>query len=252
MIRKIVQIDETRCNGCGLCVPSCAEGAIQIIDGKAKLVADVYCDGLGACLGHCPEGAISVIEREADDFDQHAAESHVARLKGLQPPTRATHGGCPGSATQSLLNVLPASRSMPAHPQSPDNAPDAPSGLINWPVQLHLVPPQAPYLRDAELLLVADCVPFAYAEFHRRFLHGEPVVIGCPKLDDARAYVEKLAAIIVHSSIRKLSVLRMEVPCCSGLMRIAQAARSMAGSDIPLDEVVVSIHGQLLEPAGAN
>jgi len=243
--RKIIEIDEAKCDGCGLCVPSCAEGAIQIRDGKARLVSEVYCDGLGACLGECPRGAITIVERDAEAFDQRAAERHVAEVKRPKPAAPAPRG-CPGAAARTL-NVL---ASTP--PLKPDSAPAGGSRLGHWPVQLHLVPPGAAFLDGADLLLVADCVPFANADFHRRFLHGEPVVIGCPKLDDGRAYVEKLAAIIVHSSIRKLSVLRMEVPCCSGLMRIAQAARSMAGSDIALEEVVVSIHGQLLEPAGSN
>jgi Pyruvate/2-oxoacid:ferredoxin oxidoreductase delta subunit len=204
--RKIVEIDETRCNGCGLCVPSCAEGAIQIVDGKARLVSDVYCDGLGACLGECPQGAISVVERDAAAFDEAAAHRHVAALR-------------------------------------------APSALGNWPIQLHLVPPGAPFLLHADVLLVADCVPFALADFHERYLRGRPVVIACPKLDNTQPYVEKLAAMLTHSSIRSLTVVHMEVPCCMGLVRIAQAARQAAGVDVPLDEVVISTRGEVLPRA---
>jgi Pyruvate/2-oxoacid:ferredoxin oxidoreductase delta subunit len=195
--RKIVQIDESKCDGCGMCVPSCAEGAIQIVDSKARLVSDVYCDGLGACLGECPQGAIAIVERDAEPFDK-------------------------------------------------------PSALGHWPIQLHLVPPQAPFLRDADLLLVADCVPFALADFHGRFLRGRPVLVGCPKLDDAEAYVAKLAAILKLASIRSLTVVHMEVPCCTGLVRIARAALAASGVEVPLEDVTISIRGKVLEssPAG--
>jgi len=201
--RKIVQIDQDKCDGCGLCVPSCAEGAIQVIAGKARLVSDVYCDGLGACLGECPQGAITIVEREAEAFDEQAAHRHG-------PPD------------------------------------EEPSALGNWPLQLHLVPPTAPHLRDADLLLVADCVPFALADFHGRFLRGRPVVIGCPKLDDGEAYVAKLVSILTLSSIRSLTVLHMEVPCCQGLVRIAQTALAAAGAQVRLDDVTISIRGRVL------
>jgi Pyruvate/2-oxoacid:ferredoxin oxidoreductase delta subunit len=252
--RKIVQIDEEKCDGCGLCVPSCAEGAIQVIDGKARLVSDVYCDGLGACLGHCPQDAIRIEEREAEAFDEQAAHQHVERLKSPSRPH--SHNGCPGAAVQSLLKVLASSpqpnlAAAPARrPAAEHKAEPSPSALGNWPVQLHLVPPHAPYLREADLLLVADCVPFAYADFHRHLLRGKPVVIGCPKLDDVRAYVDKLATILVQASIRSLTVVHMEVPCCTGLVRIAQAAIAQAGRNVPLEEVTISIRGQILEPAG--
>ncbi len=242
VMRKIVHIDEEKCDGCGLCVPSCAEGAIQIVDGKARLVADVYCDGLGACLGHCPQDAISVEDREADEFDEQAAHRHVERLKSARKPQRA--GGCPGTVVQSLLNVLPTTQPAAATA----NAEPSDSALGNWPVQLHLVPPHAPFLRDADLLLVADCVPFAYADFHERFLRGKPVVIGCPKLDDGRAYVEKLAAILAQAALRSLTVVHMEVPCCTGLVRIAEAAIALAGHRVPLEDVTISTRGQVLEP----
>ncbi len=205
--RKIVQIDLEKCDGCGLCLPSCAEGAIQVIDGKARLVSDVYCDGLGACLGECPQGAIAIVEREAEAFDEQAAHAHVAAM--------------------------------------PD---EEPSALGNWPLQLHLVPATAPYLQNADLLLVADCVPFALADFHRRFLRGRPVVIGCPKLDDGEAYVAKLVSILTLASIRSLTVVHMEVPCCQGLVRIAQAALAATGAQVPLEDVTISIRGRVLNP----
>jgi Fe-S-cluster-containing hydrogenase component 2 len=245
--RKIVQIDEKKCNGCGLCVPSCAEGAIQLVDGKAKLVSDVYCDGLGACLGHCPQGAITVIQREADAFDDLAAQQHAAHLRS-RPRRAHVPAGCPGAKVRNLaLKTLPP---RPMHPIAitTGGASDSPvSNLVNWPIQLHLVPPSAPFLRQAELLLVADCVPFAYADFHPQIVRGRPILIGCPKLDDAPFYIEKLAEIITTAEIRSLTVVHMEVPCCLGLVRIAAAAKRLAERDIPVEEVTISIHGQRLE-----
>jgi ferredoxin len=249
--RKIVQIDEERCNGCGQCVPSCAEGAIQIIDGKAKLVSDVYCDGLGACLGTCPEDAIRIIERDAEAFDEEAARQHVDRQKPEHAVPTSPHA-CPGAAAQILgLNMAGSDRihagsirEDPMNRLTTNVAASPASGLGNWPVQLHLVPAGAPFLKDADLLLVADCVPFACADFHRRFLTGRPVVIGCPKLDDAPLYVDKLAHIITQASIRRITVVHMEVPCCTGLVRIAEAAIARSGRSVPLEDRTVSIRGQ--------
>ncbi len=244
--RKIVQIDETKCDGCGVCVPSCAEGAIQIVDGKARLVSDVYCDGLGACLGECPQGAITIVEREATAFDETAAHRHVAQLRQPKAAAAPLPGGCPGKNVQDLrLSVLPS-------PSAATSAPAAPSALGNWPIQLHLVPPGAPFLKDADLLLVSDCVPFALADFHERYLQGRPVVIACPKLDSTQPYVEKLAAMFRLASIRSLTVVHMEVPCCLGLVRIAQAARQAAGVEVPLDEVVISTRGHVLRESIAS
>jgi len=258
--RKIVRIDASKCDGCGMCVPSCAEGAIQIVDGKARLVADVYCDGLGACLGECPQGAIAIVDREAEPFDEAAAVRHVAALgHGKLPAAGPAHGAgaCPGSTVRDFgLNVVSrpateASSFRPA-PSGQGTAPQQPSALGHWPIQLHLVPPQAPFLRDADLLLVADCVPFALADFHGRFLRGRPVVVGCPKLDDAEAYVAKLVAILTLSSIRSLTVVHMEVPCCTGLVRIARAALAASKADVPLEDVTISIRGKVLEPRPAG
>jgi Pyruvate/2-oxoacid:ferredoxin oxidoreductase delta subunit len=248
--RKIIEIDEEKCDGCGQCATACAEGAIQIRDGKARLVADVYCDGLGACLGECPQGAIRVIEREAADFDEEAAKHHVATLR-TAPAESSLPCGCPGSAVRNLkLEVLASPAAARGAVAGRDNmgndVPAEPSALGNWPVQLRLVPPNAPFLRGADLLLVADCVPFALADFHRRFLVGRPVVIGCPKLDDGQQYVEKLAAILSASGARSLTVVHMEVPCCTGLVRIAEAAKQAAGSDVPLRDVTISIRGEVL------
>jgi Pyruvate/2-oxoacid:ferredoxin oxidoreductase delta subunit len=246
-VRKIVKIDEEKCDGCGLCVPSCAEGAIQIIDGKAKLVSEIYCDGLGACLGTCPQDAITIEEREADEFNEAKAMAHVAKMKAEAKPAPAPHppmGGCPGALARSLQ---PA-----AAPKTNGPGPvgEIPSGLVNWPIQLMLVPPSAPYFQGADILLAADCVPFAYPDFHRKILAKKPLVIGCPKLDDARFYVEKLAQLIQQSNIRSLTVAVMEVPCCTGLIQIAEAAIERSGRSIPLKTITFGIQGGILDVRG--
>jgi Pyruvate/2-oxoacid:ferredoxin oxidoreductase delta subunit len=240
--RKIVQIDAEKCDGCGQCTSACAEGAIQIVDGKARLVSDVYCDGLGACLGKCPRDAITIVEREAAAFDEAAVQQRTARPHA--PRLHAASGGCPGAAARSLLNAIPP-QAAPARPV--DDGPEAEGpALANWPIQLRLVPPSAPFLKGADLFLVADCAAFAFAGFHGRLLRRRPLVIGCPKLDDAQFYVEKLADIIQVGAIRSLTVVHMEVPCCTGLVRIAQAAIGIAGGQVPLEEVTISISGKIL------
>lgn len=247
LVRKIVHIDEEKCDGCGQCVPSCAEGAIRIVDGKARLVSDTYCDGLGACLGHCPRDAIAIVERDAAPFDEQATHAHVAAQRNAAPLEKA-HTGCPGTAVKSLrLNVLsngPAP--APRFPIDGGERPDSrESRFVNWPLQLHLVSPNAPFLHEADLLLVADCVPVAHPDFHRRFLTGgRPVVMGCPKLDDSQAYVQKLTQMIRASSLRSINVLHMEVPCCTALLRIAQAAAEQAGGGVPVRNVTVAIDGR--------
>jgi Pyruvate/2-oxoacid:ferredoxin oxidoreductase delta subunit len=251
--RKIVEIDESKCDGCGQCVPSCAEGAIQIINGKARLVSDVYCDGLGACLGHCPQDAIRVVEREAPEFDEAAVQQHQARQRNGRSSPARHHGACPGSAMRQFsLPLVQSSKAGPSAGAGPwegsSPASSAASQLTHWPVQLHLVPPAAPFLRDADVLLVADCVPFAMPDFHAQVLRGRPVLIGCPKLDDGQYYVEKLAAMLRQSGLRSLTVVHMEVPCCMGLVRIAAAAKALAAVDVPLDTLTVSIRGRLIEP----
>jgi Pyruvate/2-oxoacid:ferredoxin oxidoreductase delta subunit len=238
--RRIVQIDEERCTGCGLCIPNCAEGAIQILDGKAKLINDRFCDGLGACLGHCPEDAITVIEREAEGFDEKAVEMHQRREK-------APHSERQGHA--SPLKGCPSSRPMHFNVVSGAEAPseeaDSPSMLGNWPVQLKLVPVNAPYFDEADLLVTADCVPVAYPAFHRDFLKGKSVVVGCPKLDDAGYYAEKLAEIFKTNRIRTVTLLYMEVPCCYGLVAAAETAMRASGKNIPLTKVKIGIQGKV-------
>lgn len=238
MKRKIVTIDEERCNGCGLCVGKCAEGALQIVDGKARLVSDIYCDGLGACLGECPEGAITVEEREADAFDEQATHAYLAeRARTESKPVEAPACGCPGMAMRSFAKANPTPSETPAETARE-------SQLTHWPVQLRLVPPMAPYLRDANILVCADCVPFAFPDLHERYLKGRVVLIGCPKLDDLPFYVEKLRDIFGIARPRSITVLRMEVPCCGGIARAVEIARDAAMPELPVEVVTVGIHGE--------
>jgi ferredoxin len=240
--RKIIEIDENRCDGCGLCVPTCAEGAIQVIGGKARLVADKYCDGLGACLGDCPKGALKVIEREAEDFDQAAAENHVASQKSFIV-SEAIPMACGCSST--MIRTFPMQQSC-EKANEPISQAGGVSALSHWPVQIRLVPPTAPFLKGADLLVAADCTPVAYPRFHEDFLKGKAVLVGCPKLDDAEAYVHKFAQIFREGEIKSITVLVMEVPCCQGLPVIIQRGMAMAGKDIPLKKVVISSRGEVV------
>ncbi len=248
-VREMVVIDEEKCDGCALCVPSCAEGAIQIIDGKAKLVADNLCDGLGACLGDCPQGAITIEKREADEFDEAAVEKRLEEIgrKPDQPQaTPAQSGGCPSAQVQSF-GGCPSSQIRSVTPASANAelAGERPSELRQWPVQLHLVPPTAPFLQGADLLLAADCVPFAYADFHKNMLKDKALLIACPKLDDGQAYIEKLTQMFAAGTIKSLTIAIMEVPCCNGLTAIVRQALANSGADIPLEIVTVGIGGSL-------
>lgn len=248
MRRQIIKIDEEKCDGCGRCVPACAEGAIQIIDGKAKLVSEVYCDGLGACLGECPRGAITIEEREAEEFDPEAVRGHLKSQKQSWEQTKSTaHAsaidcGCPGSASQ----VLRKRETAPAEESSPESG-GVPSQLGHWPVQLCLVPVQAPYFQGADLLIAADCVPVAYADFHRRFLTGRTVLVGCPKFDDVDSYHHKLTEIFRQNDIRSVEMVYMEVPCCFGLVHLVQLARQDSGKAIPITMTKIGIRGDILE-----
>lgn len=231
--RNIVLIDEDKCTGCGQCVTGCPEGALQIVDGKAKLVSEIYCDGLGACIGECPEGAITVEEREAAEFDQAAVDERQAAKK---QPDEAGHV-CPGSAVKMI-------RDKKKRTAGGEGGPVA-SELAHWPVQLTLVPPSAPYLKDADVLLTADCVPFAMGDFHRKLLRDHMTLVACPKLDNAEAHTEKLTSIIRESGLKSLSVVHMEVPCCFGLQKIGEEAVKRSGRDIPFQEVVIGINGEV-------
>lgn len=225
MKRRIIQIDEEKCNGCGACAAACHEGAIGMIEGKAKLLRDDYCDGLGDCLPTCPAGAIQFVEREAAPYDETAVERHKQNRESQQ------NGGCPGSRPRPL-------------PENP--APDgAPSELRNWPVQLKLAPVRAPYFDGANLLIAADCSAFACGSFHQKFLKGRVALIGCPKLDEGD-YSEKLTAIFRENNIEKVSLVRMEVPCCGGLARAVQTAIANSGKEIPLEVTILSAEGEIL------
>lgn len=238
-VRKVIRIDEEKCDGCGLCVPSCAEGAIQIIDGKAKLVSETYCDGLGACLGDCPQGAITLEEREAARFDESAVHQHLSR-KSAERAELPLHAGpsCPGSALRSLTPAAAPARA---------DATDQQSTLSHWPVQLMLVPPHAPFLHGADILICADCVPFTVPDFHSRYLAGKAVLVGCPKLDNLEFYAEKLKAIFSAAGPASVTVLRMEVPCCGGIADIALRARNEVSPQVPIEVRTIGIRGETVD-----
>lgn len=274
MKRQIIDINEEKCNGCGLCVPGCPEGALQIIEGKARLVSDLFCDGLGACIGECPEGAITILEREAEPYNERLVmeniikqgppviSAHIKHLrdhnetvylnealdllreKGLpvpveiEPVRHEHHAGCPGSRVIDMRGH----RNQPRH----EGPVQRQSELRQWPVQLHLVNPHAPFLRNADLLVAADCVPFAYAAFHEDLLRDRILVIFCPKLDaGVDQYIEKLTEIFAHQEIRSVTVAHMEVPCCFGAGRIVETAMEKAGKRIPVIDYTIGISGGL-------
>jgi Pyruvate/2-oxoacid:ferredoxin oxidoreductase delta subunit len=243
MKRKIIRIDEEKCNGCGLCVPACAEGAIGITDGKARLVAEKYCDGLGACLGECPQDALTIVEADVEAFDIHAAEAQVRALKPAPPPEGpAMPCGCPSTLIRLFSSTTACDKTGQLIAQD-----KPPSALSHWPVQIRLVPPTAPFLKNADLLVTADCTPVAYTGFHQDFLAGKAVLMGCPKFDDVAAYVEKFTEIFRRNAIRSVTVLVMEVPCCQGLPAIIRKAMAQSGQGIPLSVVVISLRGEILK-----
>lgn len=236
-LRKIVRIDEEKCDGCGACIISCAEGALKIIDGKAKLISETYCDGLGACLGKCPRDAITVEEREAEEFDEAAVVEHLKAEKAEEK----LPCGCSSATVQqferSTEKAAPVMASVTETVQE--------SRLTHWPVQLTLVPPAAPFLKGADLVLAADCVPFAYAGFHRDFLgDNTALLVACPKLDDFQAHQKKLNEILEQSGIKSLTVLHMEVPCCSGLVHMAKQSILATGNVVPFRDITISIKGE--------
>jgi len=233
-LRNIVIIDEQKCNGCGLCVTACAEGAIELIDGKAKLVSEIYCDGLGACLGHCPEDAITVEQREAAEFDEEATKKHLAETNKPQPDAGFV---CPGVKAQKLMEKGQKTDDSPAT--------EVPSQLSHWPVQLKLVSPQAPYFANADLLLVADCVPFAMGDFHSCLLKDHSIAVGCPKLDDTAFYIDKLAEILSVAALNSLTVVHMEVPCCSGLTNIVRQALAKSPALNSFEDITIDLRGNL-------
>jgi NAD-dependent dihydropyrimidine dehydrogenase PreA subunit len=295
MKRKIISINEEKCNGCGLCIPACHEGALQVIDGKVRLISDLFCDGLGACIGHCPEDAITIEEREAEPYNEtkvmeilvtkgrNTILAHLGHLRDhneqeflaqaiayirehdidLQENTSAFHvtekpaipimetgamapRGCPGSVARDFridLDKVNANSAEKVHAA----AASARSELMQWPVQLHLLNPMASYFKEADVLLTADCVAFAMGDFHSRFLQGKALAIACPKLDSNKeSYIEKLTVMIRDAEIKSLSVIIMEVPCCGGLLQMARMAMKAAGRDIPINEIVISVKGEVL------
>ncbi len=278
MMRKIIKIDEGKCNGCGMCIPGCPEGALQVIEGKARLVGDLFCDGLGACLGQCPEGAITIEEREATPYDERTViagiavqgqaviEAHLKHLRehkqdiylrqaldylhrqgiatqpqrGIDHPAALHTGSCPGSRAVSFA---PAGESA-----GPRTSGASPSRLTHWPVQLHLISPHAPHFRDSDLLLAADCVAFAMGGFHEDYLKGRTLAIACPKLDSGQeVYLDKLISLIDDAGLKSLTVMIMQVPCCAGLLHLARRAMERAVRKVPIRFLVVGLRGEILQ-----
>ncbi|MDY6904155.1 MAG: 4Fe-4S binding protein [Thermodesulfobacteriota bacterium] len=238
--RKIIEIDEDRCTGCGQCVIACAEGAIEIVDGKAKVISDNLCDGLGACIGDCPEDALTIVEREAEEFDEEAVMAHLDK-KGTAIEQKPAPTRCPSAQVQMFdgaatpcqqANKPLASQRSEAH-------------LAHWPIQINLIPPTAPFLKNADLLVAADCVPVAFPRLQTEFMPGRAVMIGCPKFDDTKSYREKFIEIFNVANIKSLTCVVMEVPCCSGLPTILADARKASGRDIPMEVVTVTARGEI-------
>ncbi|HPU85228.1 MAG TPA: 4Fe-4S binding protein [Candidatus Latescibacteria bacterium] len=275
--RSIIKIDQSLCDGCEQCIPNCPEGAIQVIDGKARLVSDLFCDGLGACIGHCPQGAITIEEREAEPYNEwrvmanvvqqgtNTIAAHLAHLRDHNEfdllsealaylkengiPVPPTGGGkviatmapaaCPGSKTVDLREA--------SAPVSGETVTGLPTQLRQWPVQITLVPPHAPFLNGCDLLIAADCVPFAYPDFHQELLKGKVLLVGCPKLDDVRPYEEKLTQIFAQNEVKSITYARMEVPCCGGFVPVIRRALAASGKEIPFQDIVIGIRGNRLK-----
>ncbi|MCX8052236.1 MAG: 4Fe-4S binding protein [Armatimonadetes bacterium] len=262
--RQIIRINEELCNGCGQCVNACAEGALQIVDGKAKLVSETYCDGLGACIGECPQGAITFEEREAEAFDEEATIAHLLEI-GRSPEAHYAHmaehgiGGHDHGAAHGHSHghghgggfVCPSARTIDRRADASQTGPvqqgSVPSELRQWPVKLYLVNPRASFLQDSDLLLAADCTAFTYGAFHPDLLRGKTLVTGCPKFDDVNLYLDKLTEILRLNNVISITVVKMEVPCCSGLVKLAQAAVEASGRNVPVKVVTIGLSGELIE-----
>jgi len=285
--REIITIDEEKCNGCGSCVPGCPEGALQIIDDKARLISDLFCDGLGACMGDCPEDAISIIEREAEPYDEvrvmenivkqgeNTIKAHLEHLKnhgetgflkqatdyleenGFENPLEKEVEADQAAGAEANEDKLPCgcpdSKVMDLRDDDRTGTDSGDTGvkqkteLRQWPVQIHLVPVNAPYFDNADLLIAADCVPFAHANFHRDLLKGKILLVGCPKLDDAGFYKDKITEILKENNIKSVTIAHMEVPCCFGLVKLVNDALADAGKDIPLDDIMIKVNGEIRE-----
>ncbi len=253
--RQIITIDEDKCNGCGNCVTGCSEGALKIIDGKAKLVKEEFCDGFGDCIGECPTGALKITKKESKPFNLDKTKEHVENIrgeKGVEEMIKAQQkhedhqqtptGGCPGMRMRMMNDDHKGEKNKTTAQNESTNVK---SQLRQWPVQIHLLSPQAPYFKDANILVTADCVPTAYVNF-QQLIKGKTIALGCPKLDDAAAYVNKLTAIIQNNNLKSISVARMEVPCCGGLVRIVEQALANAKTDLDLNVINISIEGEIL------
>ncbi len=246
IMRKIIEIDEELCNGCGECVTDCAEGSLQIIDGKAKLVSDNLCDGLGACLGACPTGALKIIEREAEDFDEEAVEEYLANKEksDAAPAQVEKPSGCPSA---QLKTFAPQTPCQTANKPLQMAAGGGTSSLTHWPVQIRLVPATAPFLQGADLLVAADCCAVSAPNFQLDYLQGKVVMMGCPKFDDAEMYVQRFSEIIANCNLNKLTILIMEVPCCSSMNGIIQKAMDLAGKTVPVEQITISTQGAVID-----
>lgn len=253
MKRKIIRIDEELCNGCGNCVTACSEGALQIVDGKARLVKEDFCDGFGDCIEECPTGALTIEEREARPFDEEVTKGYLLKTQGKEAVWRMEEAqrkhttkehtpipcGCPGSMAQTFKRTETPSIQQKIEPQ-----------LRNWPIQITLIPLRAPYYEDADLLVAADCCAYSYAGFHNDFIKGRTLAIGCPKLDNAGGYRDKLATILSENNIRSVTVAYMEVPCCMGLVRLVEEAVRQSRKDIPVRKIKIGIKGEKLADIG--
>lgn len=243
MKRKIVHIDEKKCNGCGLCVTACHEGAIEMINGKARLVKDEYCDGLGDCLPECPTGAIEIIEREAAPYDEEAVKKRIEEMKKNKNKKQEIPRGCPGMAAKLITR---SDEKIDTRREVTEKDSYEKSELMQWPVQLSLINTRAPYLKDADILIAADCTAYAYTNFHKDFMKGRITIIGCPKLDNNNFYIEKLAEIFANNNIRSIKVIRMSVPCCGGIVQAVKQAMLTANIIVPYSEVIISTEGEII------
>ncbi len=235
VLRKIIEIDEELCDGCGQCVPACEEGAIEIVNGKARLVAEKYCDGLGACMGDCPTGALRIVEREAEDFDEEAVEKYL-KAKKAEKAALSDACGCPSSQVKNL---------QPGALNAVGPAPAA-SLLGHWPIQIRLIPPHAPFLKNASILVAADCAAVACPDFHQRFVPGKVIMLGCPKFDDASEYVKRFAEIFEKNPIDSISTVIMEVPCCSAMLGILKKAMEESGRSFAINTSVIGLKGNII------
>lgn len=244
--RQIVRIDQEKCDGCGMCVPSCAEGAIQIVDGKAVLMEDKFCDGLGACLGECPQGALTIEEREAEEFVGPAPWAVPAHGQAHGPAPASPEPAAGPAAPESEVFFCPGSRMRQFQREGAAPA-EAPSALGHWPIKLRLVAPKAPFFKDARLLVAADCAPFAAGDFHAKYLAGRTLVCGCPKFDQPEEHVAKLAAILKENDVQEITIVNMEVPCCFGLVQSVRQALEASGKNPPITICTLGTAGDLLQ-----